>query len=250
MKKLLIPTLLLSSAAIVGCSRGEPTEQDYDDVALAVGTMVAGSSSDGEVAEMADAIVMSQGDTPTGLTRSGSGDLQGTRGSLTYDFSVSCLDVTGAAQEQCDENTDMSRVVVDWSGQVDWPRYDATVNRTGDWMLSNIQSGVARFEGQGTFDISSEFLSLDGNRMRTFQLSYAADYDSILIDTATKAIQGGTASYEIAAQRTASNRFRDVDAEFDISATVTFASDGTAVLELDGNRSYNIELASGAVTRR
>jgi hypothetical protein len=233
----------------LGCGqKDEPTESDYNDVALAVGSMVAGNGSDGEVGEMTDVIALSGGEMPDGMTASGDGTINGQRGTLTYSFAIDCKDAAGATQSECDETTDQAAVQVDWSGSIDWPRYDATVTRTGDWTLSNIQSGVAEFNGDGTFDVDSEFTSLDGNRTRTFQLAYAANYDGILIDVDTHVVQGGVASYSIAASRTASNRFRDVEAEFDMDAVVTFHGNGSATLELDRSRSYNIDLNSGAVT--
>lgn len=240
--------LLAAAIAAPGCAaKDEPTEQDYNDVAQALGSMVAGNGSEGEVAEMGTVLNISAGDMPEGLTLSGSGSVQGQRGSLDYSFSIDCLDANGDAQAQCDESTDSAAVAVDWSGAIDWATFDASVSRDGNWTLTDIQSGTAVFNGEGNFSFDSEFMSLDGQRTRTFSLDYAANYDDILIDVATHQLQGGTASYSISAARTGSNQFRDVEAEFDIDAVLTFNGDGSATLVLDGSHSYQLDLNNGIV---
>lgn len=225
--------------ALVACGSDEPTEEDYDDVATAVAPLVVGDN--GDTASMDDAFSASTGDLAPGLTRSGEGSVRGTRGGVSYSYDVSCLDAAGNVQASCSSETDTASVSVAWDGGFNTLRYDTSVSRTGSWTLTGITGATAVLDGEGTFEVDSEFQSLDGNRMRTYKLSYAAEYEGVLIDTATRQAAGGRAFFEIAADRTASNRFRDVEASFDIEADLTFNADGSATLILDGERTYELE---------
>ncbi|MEL6760744.1 MAG: hypothetical protein AAFP04_10115 [Myxococcota bacterium] len=240
--------LVLSASvpfALVACGSDEPTAEDYDDVAAAVAPLVVGDN--GDTASMDDALSVSTGDLAPGLTRSGEGSVRGSRGGVSYSYDVSCLDGAGDAQTSCNSETDTASVNVAWDGDFNTLRYDTSLSRTGSWTLTGITGATAVLDGEGTFDVDSEFQSLDGNRRRTYMLSYAAEYEGVLIDTATRQAVGGRAFFEIAADRTASNRFRDVEASFDIEADVTFNDDGSATLILDGERIYELESNSSGV---
>jgi hypothetical protein len=99
---------------------------------------------------------------------------------------------------------------------------------------------LAVFNGAGAFDLQSEFNSLDGNRMRTYLLDYDATYEDVAIDLNNLRAVGGNATFVVHAERTASNRFRDVEAEFDIVADVTFTENGPQIV-LDGDRYYDFQ---------
>ncbi|MEM6732461.1 MAG: hypothetical protein AAF658_12960, partial [Myxococcota bacterium] len=212
----------------------------------AVAPLVTGES--GDTASMSDALSASTGETPAGFTRSSSGSFTGSRAALEYSYDLTCQDSEGTTLAQCNASTDTASVNVSWSGDFNTLRYDTEISRTGSWTLSGIGGAVAELNGEGSFDIDSEFMSLDGNRQRTYRLAYSALYSAVQIDTMTRSATGGTASFAITADRTASNRFRDVEASFDISAEVTFTEEG-AVLVLDGTRSYDLVVnLDGSVT--
>ena len=238
--------LALSTA----CLEDEPTEQDYDDVAQGISAAISDGQGGGDVGSMNDALALAGNLAPDDITATGEGSYQGERAGLTYSYSVTCRDSADGEAAACDPaTTDVAQVVVAWDGSLDLPQYQADASRTGDWTLSNIQSGTAAFNGDGTFSFDSEFMSLDGNRTRTYQLDYTATYNNVLVDVDTGALSGGTAIFTVDAARTASNQFRDVEAEFSIEVDVTFNGDGTATLVLDGGRSYDLELANGTVVR-
>jgi|GEM_PF-1325438 len=249
-----IAYIALSSLLVVGaasCVTDEPTEEDYDDVAQGISVAISDGQGGGDMGSIADALSLAAAITPDGFSATAEGSYQGQHAGLNYSYEITCRDAAGGPAVACNpDTTDEARLVVAWDGTLDLPQYDAAATRTGDWTLSGIQSGTATLNGDGSFSFDSEFMSLDGNRMRTWQLDYAASYDGVQIDVDTAAAVGGNAVFNVAARRTASNRFRDVEAEFDIEVDVTFNGDGTATLLLDGSRSYELELASGVVIKR
>lgn len=240
--------LFFGTAALIGlaaCGSDDPTVEDYNDVASAIAPMVVGDS--GDTAAMDDTLNAATGQVPANFNASGSGTLTGQRGSLSYTYNLNCQDDVGAAQTACDTQTDRATVDVTWNGELNTVRYQATVQRTGSWTLTDVTSPTATFSGNGTFDVQSEFQSFDGNRQRTYTLAYTAAYNAVQIDTTTRRPTGGGATFTIDTRRTASNRFRDVEAEFTMTADVTFDAQGNATLVLDGDRTYNLATASDSV---
>lgn len=247
-----IAYIALSSLIVAGtaCVTDEPTEQDYDDVARGISVAISDGQGGGDTGSIAHALELAAAITPDGFDATAEGSYEGEHAGLNYSYAITCRDAEGGPAVACDPSTtDLARLVIDWDGTLALPQYTAAANRTGDWTLSGIQSGTAAFNGEGSFSFDSEFVSLDGNRMRTWQLDYAASYDDVLVDVATAQPLGGNAQFSVAARRTASNQFRDVEAEFDIDVDVTFNGDGTATLVLDGSRSYELVLASGVVVK-
>lgn len=231
--------------AVTGCQKSdEPTQQDYNDVATSVGGLVAGAG--GELTSIQDSVGTAQGEIPAGFSASGSGQIEGTRGGLTYSYEVTCAGADGATMAACDETTDSASLVVDWSGSYDGDYWQFEISRTGEWSVTGLQSDVAVFTGHGTFDVASTSQSLDGRRQRSFDLSYAASYD-IQWDMVAEQVLEGSISYDVHAERHVDGQAVDRDAVFDISAEVTFDGSGTARLVLDGSHSYDIDIATGLV---
>lgn len=236
-------TLALAAS---GCAGGdEPTQQDYDDVATSVGSLVAGGG--GEVASLEDSIDTAHGEVPFGFSSSGSGQFEGTRGGLRYEYEVTCQGADGNLMAACDETTDSASLRVDWSGNYDGQFWQLEVSRTGEWSVAELQTDTPVFNGEGTFDVNSASQSLDGTRSRTFVLSYAASYEDIRWDKTSGVVASGSIFYEIHAERTVEGEAGEGDAVFDMSAEVVFDGSGTARLVLDGNHSYDIDLGTGAV---
>ncbi len=224
----------------------QPTAEDYDDVGASVGALVSDNSG-GEAEAASDAVMVAAGQMPGGFTRSGSGVLSGRRGSLDYTFEATCTDAAGAVMDACGELTDGAHLVLHWEGDVDTARYDASLVRDGDWTLSDIQSGTARFDGTGSFDVDSEFMAIYRPVERFFKLDYDASYQGVQIRTSDRAIIGGQITYQIRAERTAQRRATVRERTLDITADVTFTGENTATLVLDGERTYRVDLASGNV---
>lgn len=245
--KVLVGSLVIGLAApSLGCNTA-PTDEDYDDVAQAVGALVANDSG-GEVGSMEDASELSRGDTPEGFTASGEGSYEGKRLGLHYEYTLRCFDETGAEQSACDDTTDVANLVVSWGGELTLPRYQGSIARDGNWTLRDLQTDVARFEGQGSFEVHSELQTLSGGE-RSFHLTYDATYDDIRYSRPDRKFLGGTIRYDVHAERTRERGGRDVEVELDVEAVVTFEGDGTAKLVLDGERTYRVDLAKGTVEK-
>lgn len=232
--------------AVTGCQQNDqPTQQDYNDVAVSVGTLVAGSG--GELTSIQDSVGTALGEIPAGLSANGSGQLEGTRGGLRFSYEVTCAGADGATMAVCDETTDSASLIVDLSGNFDGDYFQFEISRTGAWQVTGLQSGVAVFTGEGTFDVSIATQSLDGQRERSFDLAYAASYDIEWDMVAARVIEG-TITYDVHAERHVDGRRGSADAVFDISAEVIFDSSGSARLVLDGSHSYDIDINSGLVS--
>ncbi|HZO12090.1 MAG TPA: hypothetical protein VFB62_02495 [Polyangiaceae bacterium] len=234
---------------IPGCRANEPTEEDYDDVATAVGALVSNESG-GEVGSMDDAAAVATGETPSGLTSEGSGSYQGARLGLSYSYQVTCKDVSGNTLESCDGATESANLVVDWGGSLDLARYDATIARTGDWTLSGLQSEVAQFDGHGTFDVETHFTSLFRDVERSFLLDYDAQYDAVRWNRITKIPQAGSITYDVHAVRTKTRGSRESERELDVQVIVAFDESGTADISIDRERHYSLELLSGQISKQ
>ncbi|MBI2892334.1 MAG: hypothetical protein HYY06_02200 [Deltaproteobacteria bacterium] len=229
----------------VGCQSG-PTDADYDDVAASVAALTANESG-GDVGSMDDSIAAAQGETPEGLTASGSGSFQGDRLGLEYEYAVTCLDEAGQTMAICDSTTDSARLTVAWSGELTLPRYSASVSRTGDWTVTGLEDETAQFDGEGTFDLQSEFQALFTDETRTANFSWDAEYEAIRFRVADGMPISGEARFAVHLERTRERGGRSVDAEFDIDGVLTIDGNGGATLVLDGSRSYHVDLATGAV---
>lgn len=243
-------SLLTTSFAVFGVAAcgDQPTAEDYDDIATSVGAVLADDSGS-EVEAAADAVDAAQGALPSGMTRQAGGHLVGRRGDLEYDYAITCEDAAGQTRAQCEAGvTDRARIEIAWVGQVQTARRTATLERAGDWALTGLTSEVATLDGTGRFDVSSEFAALRRPVTRTFTFDYDATYTGVRIRMQDRLPIGGAALYRIHAERTASRRFSDVERVFDVTADVQFGADGHATVVLDGLRTYDVDLATGAVT--
>lgn len=238
----------LAALALVAGACGRVTEAEYDDIATGVGALV-GDGSGGEVEGLKDGARVAHGELPAGFSKQASGMLRGRRGSLDYEVAVTCTDVAGSVQSVCDETTDTARLVLHWTGEIDAPRFDATIDRSGDWTLSGLQSGTAELNGTGSFDVDSEFMAFYQPVTRTFLLEYDARYDGVKLRLDDGVITAGTIEYEVHAKKTATRGTRTAERELDVTAQVTFTGEGTAQLVLDGDRRYVITLADGTIVR-
>ena len=231
---------------LAACGAEEPSAQDYDDLATSVGALVAeGPGSEMEAVE--DTMDVAEGGVPGELTRSALGSVLGRRGSLDYNFEVTCRDAAGATLEACDATTDQADLVLSWNGEVDSTRYDASVTRIGNWQWTGLQSDLAELNGTGTYDATSEFIALFRNETRFYRLDADAVYEAVMVRTSDRRPVGGTIRYTIHAERTDSRGSESIEGEFDVTAVVTFQGDASARVEFDGGRTYAIDLSSGEI---
>lgn len=248
----LFTSLLLSltlGATLGACqaqSDDELSDEDYDDIAAAMSGLLGTSSGGGEVGSMADASAMAN----SGALANAEGD-SGVeivvRAGLSYEYRIDCFDITGGLLDLCSELTDSADVSVDWRGELDTPRYQSSIQRTGSWSLTGLQSGTAELSGTGSFDIESSFMAIYRDTERTLDLSYDAEYEGVQIDTSSHTVVGGTVRYSVQGSRLTERGDRNRDGNFSVDAEVTFNADSTATLLIDRARSYEVNLDSGEV---
>jgi len=231
------------------CDDEAPSEQDYDDVAAGLASLVADGDGGGDTGAMVEAAALAQGDVPMGMSSSGEGAYETEHGGLTYRYEVVCFDEAGREVLSCaGGRADSAEVSVVWMGSADRPNFQGSVDRTGSWTLSDIQSGVARFDGAGSFDVSAQWQSR--RAMGQWALAYDATYEGIRIDLATLELLDGRARWNVDASRYRSSERREVEASFTITAELSFDEQGDPMLTLDGSRVYDVDPATGDAVRR
>lgn len=243
---------LTGALALAGCLQQDDalTDEDYDDVAVAVGSLVANPSG-GELGSFQDGLDMTQNpkSADANAVEGASGHEVIIRAGLTYEYFIDCLDADGAIQSACSAfTTDSATLGVAWSGSLELPNYQGSITRTGEWTMSNLQSGTAELNGQGSFDLESHFQAIYRPVTKDLVLSYEATYDNVLIDMIGKTVQSGNITYEVSGSRSVTRGDINRDSEFSLTADVSFDGNGNATLVLDGNRNYTINLATGTVT--
>jgi hypothetical protein len=255
-QSIVITSLSSLIVAIAGCSSNGNSSQsvaagpnDYDDVAQAVGSVVATTGGGGEVGSLADSVDLAVGVVPLGIAVDASGEFAGSRLGLDYDYQLSCKDAAGAALSACGLTTNTANVKVDWSGDLGLPNFSAAVTRQGDWSLSGVQTDTVQFAGDGTFSFDAKFTSIFRPASVEYRLDYAATYDGVTMQRSLHRVVGGAIHYSITAERMAASDQKTAEATFDMAADLSFSSAGTATLVLDGSHRYTLDTGSGAVAR-
>jgi hypothetical protein len=242
---------LLVLFCTVGCwGNDEATEADYDDVAQAVSAMVVTDNGGGEVGSMCDSIDIATGTNSVSLSVDGRGRFVGDHLGLNYQYEVECTDADGSALTTCDDATDHAAVAVKWSGDLELSHLTASVQREGEWQISNVQDGTVEINGSSDFDLEAQLVSIFNNARRSYEVSYSADYAKIKFDRSSRRIKSGTVEYVIDARRIASGRRHDWTAKFQMDGVLQFTGNGSATLTLDKSYSYTIDTESGFVAKK
>lgn len=252
--KLATIAITLSGALVLGgCPKDSDSlsAEDYDDIAVAMGSLVANPSG-GDIGSIEDSLDVTSGTAPQAKAVEGaSAEVSFVRNGLTYEYLADCFDADATTPSACSEaTTDTAAVAVAWTGNLDLPRYKATITRSGEWTFSDLQSGTTVLNGQGNFDIESSFEAIYRPVTKELALSYQADYDDVTIDQATRQVTSGLVTYEISGSRSVTRGDNTRDGAFSLVAEVEFDGAGNASLLLDGSRSYVINLANGTVIER
>lgn len=249
--------LLSVGVVTAGCSssnNSKPTSDEYDDTAQAIGSTTAtsngGSSGGGDVASMADSVQLALGVTPAGLSLagSGSGQFNGSKLGVNYSYTLTCT--TGGATAPCGVTTDSATAQVDWSGNLNTDAVTASVTRDGKWTLSGLQTSTVSFSGDSSFTFDATLKSIFRPGVTTtYNFDTSAHYDAIMVDKSSHHVISGSATFDVNAKHMVTGSTNNVDASFSVSADLTFNSDGTASLVLDGTQHYTIHLDTGVVVK-
>jgi hypothetical protein len=250
--KLGLAALMLCAVSACDTVRDAPaalTDQEYDEVAQTMGSVVAGSGGGGDVGTINNASRVSVGIMPIGANIDVSGSVNGNDGGVSYSFALTCADSAGVVLSACGSTTDRADIEFDLEGDIAFPpNFSASVLGSGDWSLTDVQTGVGTLNGTTAFTIDSHFMTNDSSTVRDYHLNYDAAFHEILVDFTAHAIVGGRAHYDVDLNRHEVSPGVNQMSTFAVDAVVTFNADGTATLVLDGNRTYVINTATGTVT--
>jgi hypothetical protein len=242
-------SLLVAATACGGSSSTsdhQVTREEYDDVAQHVGSTTVTASGGGEVGSMTDAVKLSIGQMPAGLSLDIHGHINGNRLGLTYDYAVACSDAQGNKQLQCGDQTDRADVTIAWSGELVIPNLSTMIDRHGAWQLTGLTTGQAHLNGDGNFTFDSDVKSIFHPGESKYHLSYDATYEDVVIDKSNGPLSGSI-HYTIAANHSETTGQSQSQASFDVDAELTFTGNGKATLVLDGDQKYTVDLSTGAV---
>jgi hypothetical protein len=242
-------TIASLAAACSSSGDHQPTAQEYDDVAQQVGRTTSTGGGGGEVGSLHDAVAISLGTVPLGLSLSLDGHIDGSRLGVDYDYQVTCKDASGTPLATCSAATDRADVAVAWSGTLVLPDLTASVDRHGAWTLTGLQTDRVTLDGDGRFSFDSDVKSIFRAAESTYHLAYDASYDAVVVDKTSGNPIAGTIHYAIAAAHTETAEGTTTTSSFDVDAEVTFTGDGKASLVIDGSERYTIDLATGLVIR-
>lgn len=251
----LTASFLACTVSAIGCSdNGEgpvdrtPSDLQYNDVARSFGAVVAANGQSGEVSAMHDATDLSVGIVPFGLAIDASGEFNGTRLGVSYNYSVRCKDAEGNTMDVCNATTDSANVNVEWSGELSSPpEIVASVDRSGMLSITGIQAGVATLNGDSSFELDSTVMN-DGVTT-DYHFSYSGNYDDVRIQRSPHRILGGSIRYRISSDNSVEGLDGGtVATNFDIDAVLTFDGEGHATIVLDGTHTYDLNLVTGSVT--
>jgi hypothetical protein len=234
-----------SSSGNSGTASSDITADEYDDVAQNVGTSTANQSG-GDVTAMSDVVLVASGTLPLGFTLAADGSVSGTFLGITYDFSLTCSDAQGTALPECGSATTLADAKLDWSGQLSLPNFTTTMDRHGEWSLSNLQDPSVKLAGTGTFSYDSSISNPNTTITAAYHFDYDAAYMSVIIAKASKLATAGEVQYDINASKTVAGQ---AVRTFSLTADITFNANSTATLALDGLHHYTINLATSAVVK-
>jgi hypothetical protein len=243
-------TSLLTVSACSSSSDHAVTREEYDDTAQAIGTTTSSGSGGGDVAAMADVMIMARGEMPLGFTLTADGHVRGSRLGLDYNYALTCKDTAGTTLALCGPTTDRVDVSLTLTGDLATSNLDASLSRQGSWTVTGMQSATTKFDGNGSFDFAATIRSVfRPGVVTTYNFAYDASYDGVLIDSASHQAIGGSASFDASARHMVTGSNNNSDVTFAVAADITFKADHTATLVLDGDQQYSIDLTTGVVVR-
>lgn len=253
-------TLLVGFLALVACSNGDAVpngddgsggggggdgggeaaqiQQDYDDVAAAVGVDV----NTGELAAMVDAVNLAYGRLPAGFTQDPPGTLTGTRGGLQVQYKFYCRDAAdqitpcNGAENHLHVRVQYSGSISSASGAVDG------LTRDGSWIVRDVALPTPRVGGEGTTAFTAALAT------GTYDTSVMDTFGHVVFDAASPLVPtgGGTMDLMLTVHRT-----RDAvgDRDFAMAAHIEFTGPDAATINLDGVHTYDLTVSTGVVVR-
>lgn len=224
------------------------TDEDYDDMAVAVAALTADAGGDMEALE--DAAGAIAGQIPRGWTQSSTGSYEGQYGGVEYRYDIECRNSRGQVLAACDLRTRSADVDVRIEGAWNSPRRTGDFLRVGDWALTWDGGDRVQVNGSIDTDLNTQFAALQRNDERTYVMATSADVDAVQVDLASGRLVSGKLTYTVAAERTRTTDFADVEASFDLTVEVEFTPNGPIVLTFAPDRQYEVNRQTMEITRR
>lgn len=182
---------------------------------------------------------------PDGLSLDTSGRFSGNHGGMTYDGTLTCVDLGPQLPAPCGPATSMAKVTGTWTGQLQLPRLTISLTRTGTWTLSGLQTATVTVDGTSHTDLTSLFASASDQNHKQLVLASDAIYQAISVDRVSHLPVGGDIQYAVTGERTHTTPGLDATQPFSADATLTFGADHTATLVIDGDQQFAVDLETG-----
>lgn len=217
--------------AVVGCREPAAERWQYDDVARLIGATVATSDGGATSGAVTDSLLLARGEMPAGFTLD-NGMAYGDHGALHHEYvMIECRDASGAILKPCNQLTDLATVVARWSGILEGPDFSVQTDRQGKWTITGLQRAMPAITG------TSKLRSLAVVDGLMYHLD-ASETEAMLTPTTWR---GGALHFDLdiaVAMEPATPATADL--QFDDGMA-------TALLVLDGEFRYRIDLATGAI---
>ena len=246
MKSIVLASSLLALGACTDSMSKDTsiTSDEYDDVARSVASSAATGGGGGDVGAMTDTAMIATGTMPLGFTLDVSGSIKGTHLGVTYSYMLTCKDVNGTVLPVCTALTDNANASLSWQGSLTLPNFSASVDRTGNWTLTGLQTAQATFNGDAMFSYDAMIDNPVRNTTVGYHFDDTATYDAIVVNTGSHLAVGGQINYDITASKDVNGT---TTRSFSLSAQVTINADSTATIVLDGTHHYTLNLSTGVV---
>lgn len=240
--------LALLATGALACSEDidEPTQEDYDEVAQAIGPLVA--QDVGAQGTIATLNASARGTSVAEFQSLAPSSRSNVGGNLEWSLDVACTDAAGIALDVCDDRTDGAVADASFDGALDLPNYQASLSASGRWTLAGLQSDEVTATGDASLVASSVFTPWWRDEVRTLDLDVDKSYE-LTFPVADPGAVRGTLSKSVDIRSTRTNENVDIDKRFVIDVLVELPGDRTALVTLDGTARYEVDLETGAVTR-
>src|SRR5262245_42819210 len=169
--------IVLSCAACGGEDRA--TRDEYRDVAEQLATL-SSEANGGDLVllrEVVDAAAL--GVIPPGLTVDLEGRIRGRRGDANIEIDFECRDAASEAF-LCGPNTKDASFDLSVISEVRLSKYTAHVERSVQWMVSELQFTEAKVDGRGNLHTISERRGSD-DRFHIAEVEAAAEYRDLVV---------------------------------------------------------------------
>ncbi|MGF1511351.1 MAG: hypothetical protein ACFB9M_17810 [Myxococcota bacterium] len=233
------------AVALIACGSEELSEAESDDVAQTVSALTFEDGGESDAAT--DIAALMEGALPSSFSEDGSGVFTRTRGTLSYEYAITCFDADGEVLETCGPSARSAEVALAVVGSWASPRRSADLEREGQWSVDWDGEDLFVINGQANGTFNTEFEALNRNDMRTYIMVHDTQANDAVFDASIDRFTGGTFTHAVAADRTRTTDFRDVVASFDATAEVAFQADGPPLITINGERVYEANPVTGAV---